>query len=152
MTQIVSQKGKGKTAVVHIDRMQRLPIPSASESSDRPENDKQPTIQPTKRRKATNAANTGTHSTDITSHADTADRHLPLIQPTDNTDSLSHNVCKPVGLDTCDPPELLSQSADDMAAEPESVTTDSDTKPLPRQSGAGSVLAITLTTFELARR
>jgi len=130
-TNYVLRKGKGKAIVIHIDRMQKLPIPPDSESSDHSENDKQPTIQPTKRHKATHAANTGTHCMDITSRADTADRHPPLIQPTDNTDSLSHNVCKPVGLDTCDPQELLSQSADATTAEPESVTTGSAINPLP---------------------
>jgi len=115
-TNYVLRKGKWKAAVVHIDRMRKLPILLDSESSERPENDKLPTIQSTKRRKATNAAETSTHCTDI---SDSVDRHSPSIQPTDNIDS--PHVCISVDLDTCSPAVSLSQSTEATAAEPESV-------------------------------
>jgi len=112
--------------------MRKLPNPSDSESSDHPVNDKQPTIQPRKRHRATNAADTDMHCTNTASRTDTADGQSPLIQSMGNTGSQSHNVCTPVDLDTCGSPELLSQSADATAVEPESVTMGSDTRPLPR--------------------
>jgi len=112
-TNYVLCKGKWKAVVVHINRMRKLPNSSDSESSDMHTNDKQPTIQPHKQRRATAA--TDAHC--MTTHTDTADRHSPLFESTDNIDSQSHNVCKPVDVDISNPPELLSQSADATAAE-----------------------------------
>jgi len=117
MTQIVSRKGKGK-AVVHIDRMRKLPNPSDSESANSHTHNRhtEPTIQPYKRRRTTNAIDsmTDTHCMDTTSRTDRADRLLPLVKSTHtpvDTDSDSVNVC--------------------TRADTDAVATYSATKPLP---------------------
>jgi len=104
--------------------------------------DMRPTIQPYKRHKTRNAADStiDTHSMDTANHRDTADRLSPLVKSTDtpvDADSKSANVCMPVDLDVgvdtaviVNPAGMSSQSADANAGT-EAVAMDSTTKPLP---------------------
>jgi len=58
----VVKRGRGKSNVIHFDRMCKLPNELDLENSDCQENDMRPTSQPKLRRKASNAAmETNTH-------------------------------------------------------------------------------------------
>ena len=76
------RKGKGKATVVHIDRMQKLPIPPNVESEEHPLNDKCPitaTNQSTEQAEVNDTDGTSTHCVDASSHSDSVGRHTPLI-------------------------------------------------------------------------
>jgi len=101
---------------------------------ERPLNNKCPKIaeiQSTNKVGDSVTEDTSTHCVGASSHSDSVDRLTPIIQPTGNTDSESHNVCKSVGPGTCGPPELLSQ---DAGADRETVVPHSATELRPSQA------------------
>jgi len=52
----VVKKGRGKGAVIHVDRMRKLPSELSSDNSDSQEDDMHSTSQPKQQRKASDAA------------------------------------------------------------------------------------------------
>jgi len=86
-TNYVVKKGRGKSVVIHVDRMRKLPSELGSDNSDSEEDDMHCTSQPKQRRKASDAAiATSTHCT-TTSGCPDADTGVPLFAPMD-TDTM----------------------------------------------------------------
>jgi len=78
-TNYVVKKGRGKSVVVHVDRMRKLPSELGSDNSDSQEDDLHLSSQPKQRRKASDAATaTNTHCTETASCTDTSP---PLSSP-----------------------------------------------------------------------
>ena len=120
----VVKRGKGKSVVIHIYRMQKLPNELDSENPDYQENDKCPTSQPKLWRKANNAAmETSTHCAKTASCID-SDTNPSLFPSMDNSGNHSPNACVSNGLDICKPSVAESQSTDGASMETaESATT-----------------------------
>jgi len=99
----VVNKGRGKGAVIHVDRMRKLPIELSSDNSDSQEDDMHSTSQPKQRRKASDAAMaTSTHCT-MTANCTDTDTHTPLFLPMDACGDHSPDACVSIGLDICNP-------------------------------------------------
>jgi len=82
-TNYVVKKGRDKDAVIHVDRMRKLPNELSSDNSDSKEDDMHSASQPKLRRKASDAAmETSTHCTMTTNCTDT-DTGTPLFSPMD---------------------------------------------------------------------
>jgi len=82
-TNYVVKKGRGKSVVIHVDRMRKLPSELSSDKSDSPEDDLHSTSQPKQRRKASDAAiATSTHCTETANCTDT-DTSTSLSSPMD---------------------------------------------------------------------
>jgi len=89
----VVKKGRGKSSVIHIDRMRKLPNELDLENPDCQENDMCPTSQPKLRHKASNAAmEANTHCAKTASCTD-SDCNPPLFPSMDNSSDHSHNAC-----------------------------------------------------------
>jgi len=72
-TNYMVKKGRGKGAVIHVDRMRKLPSELSSDNSDSQEDDMHSTSQPKQQHKASDAAMaTSTH---CTMTANCTDRH-----------------------------------------------------------------------------
>ena len=108
----VVKEGRGKSAVIHIDRMRKLPNELDLGSPDCRENDMCLTSQPKLRHKATNTTmETNTHCAKTASCAD-SDTNAPLFPSMDNFSDHSSNTCVSIGLDICNPAVAESQSTD----------------------------------------
>ena len=125
-TNYVVKKGRGKGAVIHVDRMRKLPNELSSDYSDSQGDDMHPTSQPRQRRKASDAAmETSTHCT-MTANCTDTDTSTPLFSPMDTCSDHSPDACVSIGLDICNPTvdETESQSTHRASVEmAKSVTT-----------------------------
>ena len=87
------KKGTGKSVVIHVNRMRKLPSELSSDNSDSQEDDMHSTSQPKQRRKASDAAMaTSTHCTETASCTDT-DTSTPLSSPMDASSDPAVGVC-----------------------------------------------------------
>ena len=106
----VVKKGRGKVAVIHIDRMRKLPNELGSENSDSQEDDMHSTSQPKLRHKPSDAAmETSTHCT-MTTNCTDSNSNTPLFSSMDTCSDHSPNACVSIGLDICNPAVAESQS------------------------------------------
>ena len=106
----VVKKGRFKAAVIHIDRMRKLPNELGLENSDSQEDDMHSTSQPKLQHKASNAAmETSTHCT-MTANCTDSDSNMPLFPSMDTCNDHLPNACVSIGLDICNPAVAESQS------------------------------------------
>ena len=112
----VVKRGRGKAAVIHIDRMRKLPNELGLENSDSPEDDMCSTSQPKLQRRGSNAAmETNTHCMNTASCTD-SDSNMPLFQFTGGLGAESVNVCTSDDLDAAELPGTGYQSSTCVAA------------------------------------
>jgi len=86
------KKGRSKPTVVHVDRMRKLPTPPDTDVADSSVRDSCPTTaenQLMAQGNENNTEGTNTHCVDSSSHADSVDRHEPIVRNNPGTD----NVC-----------------------------------------------------------
>jgi len=86
------KKGRSKPAVVHVDRMRKLPTPPDAEPGESSLLDSCPKAadgQLTNQVNENVTEGTNTHCADSSSHADSVDRHAPIIHGNPDRD----NVC-----------------------------------------------------------
>jgi len=105
------KKGRGRPAVVHVDRMRKLPTSPDAESGERPLKDECPKTaesQSTNQIDENVSEGTNTHCVDSSSHADSVDRHAPIIHGNPDRD----NVCTGGNLGNHRPKMSLSQGTD----------------------------------------
>jgi len=123
----VVKKGKGKGAVIHVDRMRKLPNELSSDNSDSQEDNMHSSSQPKSRRKASDAAmETSTHCT-MTANCTDTNTNTPLFQPDG-----SLNVCTSDDLDTSDTPGTAYRSLECAVAAVGML--DSAARPFPRSA------------------
>jgi len=104
------KKGRGKSVVVHVDRMRKLPSELESDNSDSQEDNLRSVSQPKQRRKASDAAmTTSTHCTETASCTDRG-TSTPLSLPVGACRDHPANACVSFDLDTCNPTVDESQS------------------------------------------
>jgi len=106
----VVKKCRGKGAVIHVDRMRKLPNELSSDNSDSQEDDMRSTSPHKQRHKDSDAAmETSTHCT-ITANCTDTDTSTPLFSPMDTCSDHLPDACVSVGLDICNPTVDASQS------------------------------------------
>ena len=117
------KNGRSKPAVVHVDRMHKLPVPPEAETAE----SSLPTIaegQLSEPVNENNTAGTNTHCADSSSHADSVDRHEPIVHDNPGAD----NVC-PGGNPGNRRGKKSPSRGSDTATAAESAATSSEPRP-----------------------
>ena len=101
-TNYVVKKVRGKGAVIHADRMRKLPSELRSDNSDSQGDDMHSTSQPKQRRTASDAAMATSTNCTMTTNCTDTDTSTPLSPPMDTCSDHPPDACVSFGLDICD--------------------------------------------------
>ena len=125
----VVRRGKSKSVVIHVDRMRKLPISSLGGESSVTSTDPHThssennatSVSPCKRRRTQPATDMSTiHTADTASRSDRGDGISPVDKTADNQSNDSNIAINAAAEavsgspDTCQPPEIASQSTENL--------------------------------------